>query len=196
MLKNPDVNIGYELWGERYVAEGWSPYLLTFMFKQLGGSPVAVARQMEREVERVYATLLPRIVRRPTAPSAMGRLPVWLCSHDWPVFKREKSSLRDVVVNDGQHVHAACFVPPWSRLREDLAAHVEEHRDLYIRSGFPLLRLDVEPVTQQVGYVVGYARKHASRAIVGEDVSFVLPRSATEIRDSQPKKADRGVTPR
>src|SRR5687768_1087981 len=63
---------GYSEMAHRYVEEGWEPYLSTFMFNQLRGSPQSVHRQMERDIERVYAKSLTRIVRNPTAPSAVG----------------------------------------------------------------------------------------------------------------------------
>lgn len=183
MLSKLEINLAYGRWAERLVAQGWSPYLLTFMFHQLGGSPAGIAQQMEREVERIYATLLPRVVRKPTAPSSFGKHPVWFCCHDRPVHKHEKQSLCDVAVNDGQHVHAAAFQPPWSRLREELGTHFEAERGLYIRPRLPLLRIHVQPITRRVRYAVDYVRKHTGRSLNGEDASFVLPRSLDEVRE-------------
>src|SRR5689334_16487298 len=49
----------------QYMDQGWDGYLLTFMFNHLKGSPVSVQKQMYEEVERVYAKVLTRIVRKP-----------------------------------------------------------------------------------------------------------------------------------
>ena len=183
MSRPAERNLAYTLWAEDFVRAGWTPYLLTFMFHPLGGPAPEVARQMEREVERVYATVLPRIVRHPTRPGMVGRLPVWFCALDRPVFKRAKTSLRDVVVNDGLHAHAAAFVPPWSRLPEDLATHFDLECGRYLRPDGGLLRLDAVPITRRVGYVVDYVRKLIGRDVIGEDASFVLPRALSEVRD-------------
>lgn len=121
------VELSYGAWAEQLVADGWMPYLLTLMFQPIGGSPATVLRAMEREVERVYATFVTRVVRNPLRASSAGRLPIWLCAPDRPVAKHARQSLRDVAVNDGQHFHAAAFVPPWSRLREDLVDHFIAH---------------------------------------------------------------------
>ena len=183
MTSHASNTFAYALWAERLVCEGWTPHLLTFMFRNIGGPPHNVARQMEREVERVYATLLTRIVRNPTRPSMTGKLPIWFCAHDRPVFKRAKQRLHDVVVNEGRHVHTVVFLPPWSRLSEDLAAHLAAYDHLYVRSELPLVRIDAVPITRRVGYVVSYARKQAGRSPIGEETDFVLPRSVSELRD-------------
>lgn len=175
------IEAGYAEWAERLVAEGWTPYLLTFMFRELGGSEASVARQMEREVERVYALHVTRHDRKPTAPSRAGRLPIWLCSPDRPVFKHKKQGRWDVTVNDGHHIHAAVFVPPWSRLEEDLVTHFDAHRDLYIRRLTPLIRIDVVLITHRIGYVIGYARKQIGRGLISQDATLILPRTLDEI---------------
>lgn len=183
MRPRAELSLAYAFWAEEYVAEGWTPYLLTFMFHPLGGSPMAVARQMECEVERVYATLLTRMVRKPTAVSSVRGLPVWFCAHDRPIFKHEKVSIKDVTLNDGAHIHAVAFLPPWSRLRgEKLDDHLAAHTGLYIRAGLPLRRLHVEPITHDAGYVVDYVRKQTEKSVIGQDASFVLPRSLAEVR--------------
>lgn len=174
------VEFAYGAWAERLAAEGWSSYLLTFMFQPVGGSPATVLRVMEREVERVYGTLVTRVVRHPARSSAAGRLPVWFCAPDRPVYKHAKQSLRDVAVNDGVHFHALAFMPPWSRLPEDLVDHFIAHHSLYVRPGYAIDRIDVEPITHTVAYVVGYARKGSYDNATREDASFVLPRSPSE----------------
>lgn len=175
------VESGYVAWAERLAAAGWSPYLLTFVFAPIGGSPGTVLAAMIHEVERVYATHVTRVVRYPRRPSAVDRLPVWLCAPDRPVFKRARSSLRDVAVNGGQHLHALAFDPPWSRLGVDLVDHFTAEVGLYVRPGHPLDRIDAVPVTSRLGYVVGYGRKGAFDNATREDASFVLPRTIREL---------------
>ena len=188
--RGAEIGLAYARWGEELVAEGWRGYLLSFMFQPLGGPPAAVAGVMEREVERVYATALTRIVRRPAA-AALDILPVWFCAHDRPVFKHARQSRRDVLVNGGRHVHAAAFLPPWTRLRGCFADHLRENVALYVPPGGALDRLDAVPITHRVGYVVGYARKATGRDILGEDASFVLPRTLDQARaDAAARKTE------
>jgi len=181
MLDIARIENGYAAWAERLVAEGWTPYLLTFMFRPIGRSFTHVAAVMEAEVVRVYATFLTRVVRHPTRTSSLGNHPVWFCAPDYPVHKRRKSSRRDVIVNDGRHMHASAFQPPVSRLPDDLVAHFEQWRGLYLRPEFALDRIDVQPVTHDAGYVSGYGRKAISNRRVGEDATLILPRSLREL---------------
>ena len=176
------LTAGYGEWAERLVAQGFVAYLLTFMFDPLSGSPAAVLAAMEREVVRAYVAHVTRVVRKPTAPSSWGRLPVWLCSPDFPVFKHVRQRLADVAVNGGAHVHAVAFDPPWSRLRQDLVEHFERHRAVYVHARYPLRTIDVEPITHDLAYVVDYGRKSVTRGRVGEDAMLVLPRTLEELR--------------
>ena len=159
------------------------PDLLTLMFRQLRGSPTAVARQMEREAERVYGRFVTRVRRDPGAPSSFGRLPVWICSPDFPVFKHAKQNLDDVTINAGRHLHSLGFQPPrqHSRLAEPVDEHFAARQGLYIRPDYPLLRLHAVLITHNLDDVVDYALKAMRRGLVGEDGVFVLPQSRSEM---------------
>ena len=183
-IPRAEVDRGYRDWGERLVAEGWTPYLLTFKFRPLGGSEASVRQQMEREVERAYAKLVSRVVRKPLAASAVGRLPVWFCSPDRPVFKHERQSRFSNLANDGAHIHAMAFQPPCSRLQTDLVTHITENYGVYVRPDLPLVELHAALITHRTGYVVGYTRKHIGRGLVGEDAMLVLPRARKEMGTS------------
>lgn len=104
------------------IEEGWQAYLLTMMFRQLGGRTPAVVEQMYAEAERLYRTFLPRVVRRPLSPRSLGMLPVLIAAPDVPVGKSNKP-LAQVSINDGLHVHGVLVVPPVSRLRATVAEH-------------------------------------------------------------------------
>lgn len=175
MITPERLEDGYAGWAEDLVAAGYVPFLISFMFDQMRGSPDRVGSEMLREVERVYARHLTRVVRKPNSLAHLHERPVWLCSLDRPVFKHAKSGLRDVTINDGLHVHAVGFYWPRTRLREDLATHFECYRDLYIALDQPLARIDVEPVTHDPGYVIGYARKSVRRGRLGEEAVLILP---------------------
>lgn len=177
MPRQPEIEAAYEDWGERLVAEWYRPYLLTFMFEPLGGSEASMGARMLRDVVRVYESHVTRVVRKPNAPSHLHERPIWFCNLDRPVFKHAKQSRFDAFINGGLHVHASAFYWPRSRLQEDIPEHFELHRDLYVRAEHPLIRIDVKPVTDDAGYVVGYNRKSVGRGLVGEDAELILPAS-------------------
>ncbi|RYF13687.1 MAG: hypothetical protein EOO77_15155 [Oxalobacteraceae bacterium] len=177
------ITEAYGDWAMRFQEDGWTPYLLTLMFRQLRGSPTAVARQMEREAERVYGRFVTRVRRNPGAPSSIGHLPVWICSPDYPVFKHAKQSLQEVTINDGRHLHSLGFQPPpqHSRLVEPVDEHFAARQDLYVRQDFPLLRLHAKLITHNLDGVAEYALKAMRQGLIGADSLFVLPRGNSEM---------------
>ena len=87
---------------ERFVEDGWEAYLLTLNFNHINGSEVNRRRIMEREVERVYTTLLPRFFRHPNRACNKGKLPIWIGSFDRP----DLTGILD---------RASCEATAWSR---------------------------------------------------------------------------------
>ena len=171
---------GYATWAAQHVERGWDPYLLSFMFDYVPGSRASVLKQMQREVERVYSTALTRVVRKPRCEAAQGTLPLWIVCPDLPVPKRQKQSLRDVIVNDGLHYEAIALIPPGSRLEEGLDVHFRHHQALYVRPKQPLARLRADPIIKDPGYVTEYALKSLSRQRFSLDEVLILPRSRSE----------------
>ena len=188
-----EIIAAYAEMARQRVDVGWTPYLMTFMFRSLDGSPASIARQMERAVEEVYSRFVTRVVRYPHKPSAVGRLPVWICCPDYPIFKRQKQSLADVTVNDGRHVHAVALQPLVARRPIDLADYFMSDDDggLYVTPDRPVLRIDVRLTTHNLENVVDYACKSAGGGRVEMGEVFVLPRSRTEMPTS--KFAPRGL---
>lgn len=168
---------------EQYVREGWTAYLLTFQFREIGGSPQHVGREMEKELERVYAKLLTRIVRRPHSSLNADRLPKWIACPDYPVRKMEKKPVGDFCVNGGRHIHAVCLIPPKSRLKTPLDEHFEENASLYIRPRHPLVGLHAKPITETPDKATDYVLKALKSGRALSDDVLVLPRSGDEVSD-------------
>jgi hypothetical protein len=106
------------------VNAGWSAFLLTLMFSPLSGHYLSKLHQMKGSIERFYSRLLTRLVRYPSK----GELPILIGMADFPVPKRrKKSSVMDVIINDGLHFHSILLIPPKSRLRSSLDKHLEEN---------------------------------------------------------------------
>ncbi len=179
MITNADLINGYTQMITDRIDEGWDPYLLTFMFNEIGGSPRRVGNVMAKEVERVYATLLPRIVRKPRSVTNAGKLPMWISCRDFPVPKRDRQTVRDVIVNDGQHYHAISLMPPASRLEESLDDHFYYEQGRYTRD--PLFRIDAVRIDANPAYVARYLMKSLERGRIDPDQILVLPRSFSEV---------------
>jgi len=100
---------------------------------------------MEKEVERVYATFLTRVVRKPQSDCNRDLLPRWFVCPDYPVPKHRKMDLAEVTVNHGRHMHGIGLMPPVSRMKEGLEAHFATNQRLMcvmvVCCGFMLKRL-------------------------------------------------------
>src|SRR3954469_6826546 len=119
------IDSGYGSMVKERLEQGWDGYLISLMFNRVRGSRLNVIRQMEREVERVYSTVLTRIIRDPRKVSILA-LPLWIVCPDYPVpkhAKHAKQALRDVTVNDGLHMHGIALIPPWNRMNEQFDQH-------------------------------------------------------------------------
>jgi hypothetical protein len=66
--------------------------------------------------------------------ASTGELPVLIGAVDLPVYKRDKASGPMVLCNGGLHLHALMLMPPTSRLKESLADHFRDKRNLYAGS--------------------------------------------------------------
>lgn len=166
---------------EQRMTEGWSPYLLTFMFDQMRGDSRAVQHQQLRNIEKMYGRFVTRVVHRPAASSQVGRLPIWVCPPDFPVFKHRKDAVRDVVINNGQHVHGVAVLPPWSRHAFDMADQFRHSRRTYLGQN-DLSRVHAERITHDLSQVCEYATKMIRRGRVDPDPFLVLPRTRSEVQ--------------
>lgn len=180
-----------EAWGE-YVKEkmdaGWEGYLITLKFKHIPGSEKKRLQIMTHELERVYATLLTRLFRRPHAAANRGKLPIWIASPDYPVAKHEKQLLREVTVNNGLHLHGAALFHPEKRLKASIGEHFDNFMHIYVHGDHELSWIDLTPIETEEKYVVGYGFKTIQRrASIGIDGFIVLPRLSSEVRDSRPQ---------
>jgi hypothetical protein len=145
------------------------------MFKPL---TARVMEKMADEVERVYSTFVTRAVRKPRL-SCCRDLPLLLAVPDLPVAKRRKSTLSDVSINDGLHVHGIMVVPWNSRLKTDVVAHFRKYENLYVKKH--LLRLDVRPIEHNLIGVTDYAFKSIKMGKCDRDDVLVFPKAHSEL---------------
>jgi hypothetical protein len=183
----------YGAWIQQYVDVGWDPYLVTFTFNYIPGSMDMKMRQMYKEVTFVYGRLLTRMIRRPRSPNWLPFLPRGVFLADLPVYKQEKQSLRNVVVNDGLHVGGIVLAHQWGRLQEPLDVHFPENIKVYqtehLRcrkgklSGAVESPIHVVPITHSSAYTTEYALKAARRDKISLADVLILPRVVGELTD-------------
>ncbi|CAN7472823.1 hypothetical protein [Mesorhizobium caraganae] len=176
------IREGYCQMVDEWVGRGWEPWLLTFTYKQLDGSPAIVISRMKSEIERTFASVTTRVVRRPNSPSQFKNLPIWICSPDYPVYKRDKGSFRDNAVNDGLHFHGVGLMPPVSRMTESLEDHIDNYQTMYSGAHRDLFRVHVQAIEDEVAEVAGYALKGIENPRINPDDVLILPRTRSEMR--------------
>jgi hypothetical protein len=174
----------YGAWVQQQIDEGWDGYLFSFMFHQLPGSIRTKTQQMEQEIARWYGRLATRTVRKPRSPLWAPLLPKGIFVPDLPVYKRSKQDLRDVVINDGLHMHGIGVANRWGRISEPLDVHFAERLDEYLTSN--LRHIDVEHITHMAKYVTGYGMKGLKRPTFSLDNILILPKTLGELPDRKP----------
>ena len=158
----------------------WTAYLVTFMSNALPGSTESRLRQMAREIEHFYTTLITRVTRRPNQGANVERCPRLFALPDLP-REGSKSFLDDVTVNDGLHFHGVLLLPTRSRLKCGLGEHVAANRGLYLGNHGKLRDIHTEEITSDPGRVADYVFKLWKRNPEFGDHHVVLPRSRSEL---------------
>ena len=181
----------YGVWVQQQLDDGWDGYLVTFVFNQIPGSMRTKTQQMEQEVVRWYGRLATRTVRKPRSSKWAPLLPKGVFVPDLPVAKKSKQDLRDVVINDGLHVHGIVVANRSGRIVEPLEVHFAEKLEEYLTGN--LRHIDVQPITRTAGYVTGYGMKGLKRPNFCPDNILVLPRTLGELPDRNCSIALAGV---
>jgi hypothetical protein len=174
----------YGAWVQEQMDEGWDGYLFTFAFNQLPGSIRAKNQQMESEILRWYGRLATRTVRKPRSPKWAPLLPKGVFVPDLPVYKKSKQDLRDVVINDGLHMHGILVANRLGRISEPLDVHFADRLDEYLTGN--LRHIDVEHITHMAKYVTSYGMKGLKRPIFSLDHILILPKTLRELPDQKP----------
>lgn len=171
---------GYSRLVSERMENGWSAYLVTFIFDHFRGPRAYVLGQMRDEILRIYSTFVTRTHRKPRAVSA-GQLPILISVADLPVVKSTPSNER-TSCNDGLHLHAILLMPPITRLKETVSEHFKQQTDLYAGSRKLVAGIHVRPIIGTPERVVDYVFKTVLRGRVAyDDAVLVLPRASCEV---------------
>ncbi|MEO3385255.1 hypothetical protein [Mesorhizobium sp. CAU 1741] len=183
-MQSKELVAGYVEWVEDRLDAGYEPYMLTFMFKPIPGSPARKQIEMYDTVRRTFEKVLTRTNRRPRK-EAWDRLPLWMGCTDWPIPKWDKDHYANIALNDGQHVHIMALESPHSRLRKRgilLSDHIffDEQR-LYFDAEPHLHRIHTMEIHETPGEVTDYVFKAIKSGRTGCDDILVLPRAVSEL---------------
>lgn len=168
---------------EELKSRNWDAFYFSFMFDHISGSESQRKERMFSDVKRAHDILSRHIVRKPQSEAWKHLLPVFIVCPDYPVPKKEKSSIRAFNANDGLHMNAVGIVPPpppsylprevwqhWapgkqSRLKEPLDLHFQQKSHEYRTD--KLYRVDVTPITK--GNMADYTLKNFKSGRVAYD---------------------------
>jgi hypothetical protein len=178
----------YGTWVESYRRQGWDGYLFGFLFDHVPGSMEAQIQQMYRDITQVYGRLATRSVRRPRSPKWVPLLPKGVFIADFPVPMWEKQRLRNVVINDGLHVHGLVMANRRCRIDQPLDLHFSKNQETYLIG--KIRRIHVEPISSLPHYVTDYGLKALKRGRITQDHILILPKALREL--SGPANARQG----
>ena len=83
-----------------------------------------------------------------------------------------KSTIADVSINDGMHVHGIVIGNKWGRMRIGLHEHFKNEMGQYLTD--KLRHVDVRPITHNRDYVVEYTLKSLVKRTASPDEVLVL----------------------
>jgi hypothetical protein len=163
---------------KQHLDSGWSGYMMSFLFNRLRGSQLQMNRQMKSEIEGFYGSLLTRLIRRPHAGDATK--PVLIASPDWPVWKKEKKLLAEIMTNDGLHHHGILLVAPpdrHHRLKVPIEQHLADQQAYYTRDQYLKSVEATAFPAQDAGVVTDYVLKglKTNRLPDDEEALLILP---------------------
>jgi hypothetical protein len=180
----------YGQWIHDYRAHNWNCYFFTFVFDNIPGSDTSRIGEMKEQLGWFYGRLAKASVPRPSQEKWSAFLPRAILVPDFPVFKNERQSLREITINNGLHWHGLVVQPPLPRrpkLQEDLDTHVMGNLHRYLVGN--IRRIDVVPIKERPQYVTGYGMKALTKGRISQDEVLIFPRSVGELPTNQPIRA-------
>ena len=166
----------------------WYACDITLMFDHIPGNFRRKWAVMSDEADRVYSTLIRHVVHNPRSPSQAAKLPIWIVAPDYQFKKKDGISARailaEVKINDGLHLNGIMLVRIDTRLRVTLKMHFDPNGHNYrhyIKEGYPLRRIHVEPVEETPKVMADYTLKSLKRRIPDLDHILIFPKTLSEL---------------
>ena len=178
LLSDSELVRLYGTWIKKYLDTGtWEGYLFTIMFKHLTRLPEPI-EQMHQELITLYSKIVIQAVRNPKRPTWADRLPRGLFVPD-SFLGYNKMKSRDLLLNDGLHMHGIMIVPKKSRLKYPLDVLIERNKDFYY--GNKIQDIDIRLIGNNSVYVTEYAGKSVQKGRFSADDILILPRTVDEL---------------
>jgi hypothetical protein len=155
----------------------WEGYLFTIMFKFLTRPPEPI-EQMHQEIITLYSKIVVSVVRNPKRPTWADRLPRALFLPDSFLGYRKMKS-KDVLLNDGLHMHGIMIVPKKNRLKCPLDVLIKRNEKFYY--GDKIQDIDIRLIEDNSVYVTEYVGKSVQKGWFTTDDILILPRTVDEL---------------
>ena len=166
----------------------WCASDVTLMFNHIPGNFQQKWAVMSDEANRVYSTLIRHVVHNPRSPSQAAKLPTWIVAPDYQIKKKHgmsaKAILAEVKINDGLHLNGIMLMRIDTRLRVTLKMHLDpnsRYYQEYVREGYPLRRIHVEPVEETPKVMADYTLKSLKWRIPDLDHILIFPKTLSEL---------------
>ena len=158
------------------------------MFNHIPGNFQQKWAVMSDEANWVYSTLIRHVVHNPRSPSQAAKLPTWIVAPDYQIKKKHgmsaKAILAEVKINDGLHLNGIMLMRIDTRLRVTLKMHLDpnsRYYQEYVREGYPLRRIHVEPVEETPKVMADYTLKSLKWRIPDLDHILIFPKTLSEL---------------
>jgi len=144
------------------INEEGDAYFVSFMFNALPGNQKTKLDIMRKEMEIFYTRLLTRCVRNTRSQIHLHKRPIFFASPDLPVYKHNKDSLENILINDGLHMHAIIIIRKSNRFKISLQDHIKQETQKY-KSNTRIRTIHTVPIDKTPEKVSDYALKAIGR---------------------------------
>ena len=197
----------YAEWIEEYLKEGWNPFLVTILFRQLSGKEARletqmldrprysgstrdfrIRSQMLEEAERIIWWMSTDMVRNPWSEAGWEKLPRFFYSLDWPVNKRDRLFAKRIMnVNDGVHIQGILLKRKSTLLGQRFVDYVRENQKHLLGEFGKVDEIHVKPIVRTPQVAAKYILKAYQRRLVDDSGIMTLPKVRSEMTSRNPK---------
>lgn len=179
-MSNKDLMNAYTEMVTHRIKEGFEPHFLTLLFNPIAGTELSRITTMMKETTRLYAKLLKAAFRHPGRMQTAD-MPLWIFAPDWPVPKRFKDHLANIVLNDGAHMHGIVLQPPTARMERGLSYFIDDNQHIVHGPQHAFQRVRSQEIEETPEKVCSYALKSLARRRIESTDILILPQSHSEL---------------
>ncbi|MER8895947.1 hypothetical protein [Mesorhizobium sp. M0676] len=158
-----------------HIDAGWTPFLITLMFRHISGSEAHRFSVMLDETKRAYSIHAKRVGRHFRSEESRAKMSRWFMLPDFPIFKFQKQSLKASSINDGQHIQGIYLLHSENRLKKSPTYEFRDERHRYTRPDRSLTIIDAKLIDKTPRDAVDYICKALKTGRADRDQLFILP---------------------